>query len=94
MSLVAKSNQESVGAELDVVTYHGQVHPSEFDGEGINNKFHFDVDRDADDVGDACCRKSVDQFGVEETYKVAVESFIVADRFVAEAEARHESARF
>ena len=31
-------------------------------GEGINNKFHFDVDRAADVVGDACCRKAVDQF--------------------------------
>jgi hypothetical protein len=94
VSLVAKGNQESVGAELDVVTHHGQVHSNEFDGEGINNEFHFDVDCAADDVGDACCRKAVDQFGVEEACKVAVESFVTADQFIAEAEARNESVLF
>ena len=92
--LVAKGNQELVSAELDVVTHHGRVHPNEFDGESINNKFHFDVDRAADDAGDACCRKAIDQFGVEEACKVAVESFVTADQFIAEAEARHESALF
>ena len=60
VSLVAEGNQESVGTELDVVTHHGRVHPNEFDGEGINNEFHFDVDPAADDVGDTCCRKAVD----------------------------------
>ena len=94
VSLVAEGNQESVGAELDVVTHHGRVHPNEFDGEGINNEFHFNADRTADDVGDACCRKAIDQFGVEEACKVAVESFITANQFVAEAEARHKSALF
>ncbi len=64
VSLVAEGNQESVSAELDVVTHHGRVHPNEFDGEGINDKFHFDVDRAADDVDDVCFRKAVDQFGV------------------------------
>ncbi len=64
VSLVAEGNQELVGAELDVVTHHGRVHPNEFNGEGINNKFHFNVDHAADDVGDACFRKAVDQFGV------------------------------
>ncbi len=33
----------------------------------------------------------VDQFGVEEARKVAVEYFVVTGEFVAEAEARHES---
>ena len=86
VSLVAEGNQELVGAELDVVTHHGQVHP--------DNKFHFDVDCAADDVSDTCCRKAVDQFRVEEACKVAVESFVMADQFVAEAEARHKSALF
>ena len=94
MSLVAKGDQELVGAELVVVTHHWQVHPNAFGGEGINNKFHFNVDRAADDVDDTCCRKAVDQFGVEEACEVAVESFIMADQFVAEAEARLESALF
>ncbi len=37
VSMVAKGNQDSVGAELDVVTHHGRVHSNEFDGESINN---------------------------------------------------------
>jgi hypothetical protein len=54
VSLVAKGDQESVCTELVVVTHHGQVHSNEFDGEAINNKFHFSVDRAADDVDDTC----------------------------------------
>ncbi len=32
VSLVAKGNEESVSAELDVVTHHGQVHPKSLTG--------------------------------------------------------------
>ena len=38
--------------------------------------------------------KAVDQFGVEKTREVAMEAFFAANQFVAEAEARHESAFF
>jgi hypothetical protein len=38
-----------------------------------------------------CFGKTIDQFGIEEARKVAVESFVVTDEFVAEAEGRHES---
>jgi hypothetical protein len=91
VSLAAKGNQELVGAELDVVAHHGQVHPNEFDREGINNEFHFNVVCTADDVDEACFRKTVDQFGIKEARKVAVEPSITTDEFVAKAEARHES---
>ena len=79
LSLVAEGDKELVGAELDVVAHHGRIHLNEFEGEGINNEFHFDVVRAADNVGDVCCRKAVDQFGVKEACKVAVESFVAAD---------------
>ena len=36
----------------------------------------------------------VEQFGVEEACKVAVEAFIMTDQFIAEAEVRHESSLF
>jgi hypothetical protein len=64
VSLAAKGNQESVGAELDVVAHHGQVHPNEFNREGIDDEFHFNIDFTADDVDDVCFRKMVDQFGI------------------------------
>ncbi len=41
VSLAAKGNQELVGAELDVAAHHGQVHPNEFNREGIDDEFHF-----------------------------------------------------
>ena len=63
MSLTAEGDQEPVSAELDVVTHHGQIHPNEFDREGIDDKFHFNVDCAllmADDVDGTCVRKMVD----------------------------------
>ncbi len=56
----AEGNQESVSAKLDVVAHHGRIHPNEFDREGINNEFHFNVDCTADDVHDECSRKMVE----------------------------------
>ena len=44
MSLTAEGDQEPVSAELDVVTHHGQIHPNEFDREGIDDEFHFNAD--------------------------------------------------
>ncbi len=94
VALAAKGNQDLVGTELDVVAHHGQVHPNEFDREGINDEFHFNVDCTADDVDDVCFRKTVDQPGIKEAREVAVEPFITTHEFVAKAEARHESALF
>jgi hypothetical protein len=48
VSLAVQGNQKSVGAELDVVAHHGRVHPNEFDREGIEDKFHFNVNCTAD----------------------------------------------
>jgi hypothetical protein len=83
-----------VGTELDVVAHHDQIHPNEFNREGINNKFHLDVNCTADDINDAFFGKTVSQFGVEEACKVTVEFFIAADKFVAETKAKNESALF
>jgi hypothetical protein len=79
-----------VGAELDVVAHHDQIHPNEFNREGIDNEFHLDVNCTADDINDAFFGKTVSQLGVEEACKVTVEPFVTADKFVAETEARHE----
>ncbi len=94
VSTATKGNQELIGAELDVVAHHDQIHPNEFNREGIDNKFHLDVDCTADDIDDAFFGKMVSQFGVEEACKVTVEPFVMADMFIAETEARHESTLF
>jgi hypothetical protein len=66
VSTAAKGNQELVGAELDVVAHHDQIHPNEFNREGIDNKSHLDVNCTADDIDDAFFGKTVSQFGVDE----------------------------
>jgi hypothetical protein len=94
VSTASKGDQELVGTELDVVAHHDQIHPNEFNREGIDNKFHLDVNCTADDIDDAFWGKMVSQFGVEVTCKVTVEPFVAADKFIAEAKARHKSALF
>jgi hypothetical protein len=94
VSTAAKGNQESVGAELDVVAHHDQIHPNEFNREGIDDEFHLDVNCTADDIDDTFFGKTNSQFGVEEACKVTVEPFVAADKFVAEAKTRHESTLF
>jgi hypothetical protein len=94
VSTAAKGDQESVGAELDIVPHHDRIDSNEFNREGINNKFHLNVNCTVDDIDDAFFEKTVSQFGVEEACKVTVEPFVTADKFDAEAKARHESLPF
>ncbi len=94
VSTAAKGDQESVGAGLDVVAHHDQIHLNDFNREGIDNKFHLNVNCTADDINEAFFRKTVSQFGVKEACKVTVEPFVTADKFVAETKARHESTLF
>ena len=94
MSAASQSNQQAIGAELDVVTHHGQVHSNEFNREGIHYKFHLNFDCTANDFDDACFNEAIDQFGVQQTGKVAVQPFVSTDEFVAEAETRHEPSLF
>jgi hypothetical protein len=94
VSTAAKGDQELVGTELDLVAHHDRIHPNEFNREGIDNEFHLDVNCTDDDINDTFFGKTVSQFGVEEACKVTAKPFVVADKFVAEAEARHESVLF
>ncbi len=64
VSTAPKGNQESVGAQLDVVAHHDQIHPNEFKRESINNEFHLNVNYTANDINDKFFGKMVSQFGV------------------------------
>ena len=57
-------------------------------------QFHLNADCVIDDFDNAIIREAAGQSGVDEACKVTVEPFIMANEFVAEAEARHESALF
>ena len=60
----------------------------------MDDKLQFNVDSVANSFDNAMVGKSVDQFAVDEACEVAVEPFVTADEFVAEAEAGHKSAFF
>ena len=94
MSATSKGDQQAVSAELDVVTHHGRIHSNEFDGKGVHHKFHLNVNCAANNFDDACFGEAIDQFGVQQAGKVAVQSFIATDEFVTEAETRHKCLLF
>ena len=53
VSITAKAEKESVGAEFDVVAHHGGIHADEFNRKGVDNELHFDCDGAADDLNDS-----------------------------------------
>ena len=61
VTITPETEKTSIGTEFDVVAHHARVHPDQFDGEGVDNEFHFDLDRAAYDSSDACSRELVDK---------------------------------
>ena len=61
VTVAAKAKEEPVSTEFDVVAHHGQVHPYQFNGEGINYEFHFNLDRAAYDLNDVRLREFINQ---------------------------------
>ena len=62
---------------------------------GIDDEFHLNVNRAADDVNDMHFKETSGRFGVHEAEaKSHWSSFVMANKFVAEAEARHKSLIF
>ena len=62
MTVAAKAEEESVGAEFDVVAPCNGVHSNQFDREGINNEFHLNCNCAANDLNNSGLRKLVDEF--------------------------------
>ncbi len=60
--VAAKAEEESVGAKFDVVVHRSGFHSNQFDGEGINNKFHLNCNCAANDLNDSGFQKPVDKF--------------------------------
>ena len=76
--VTSEAEEKSVGtAEFDVVAHHCQVHSNQFDGEGINNEFHFNCNCTAHGLDDPRFWKPVDQFRVQGRHggtRIAVQS--------------------
>ncbi len=60
VTVAAKAKEESVSTEFDIVAHHGGVHSDQFDGKGINNKFHFNCDGAANDLDNLRFQEPVD----------------------------------
>ncbi len=52
VTVAPKGEKKLIGAEFDVVAHHCRVHSNQFDGEGINNRFHLDFDCTAHNLKD------------------------------------------
>ncbi len=52
VTVAPKGEKKLISAEFDVVAHHRRVHSNQFDGEGVNNKFHLDFDCTAHDLND------------------------------------------
>ena len=64
VTITPETEKKSIGTEFDVVEHHARVHPDQFNGEGVNNEFHFGLNRAAYDSSDACSQELVDKLRV------------------------------
>jgi hypothetical protein len=68
-----------------------EVVSNQVDKEGISDKFHLDFDHTAYNLNYLWFQESVYQLWVQKTCKIAVQSFVVANQFIAETEAQHQT---
>jgi hypothetical protein len=64
VTVTPETKKKSIGTEFDVVAHHARVHPDQFNGEGVDNEFHFGLNRAAYDSSDACSQELVDKLRV------------------------------
>ena len=79
----AKVDKKSVSTKLDAAAHHSSVYPDEFNKKGIGIKLHFNVHYVANNLDNVGLRMAINQFGVKETCKVTIKSFVMTDKFVA-----------
>ena len=60
-----------------------KIHHNEFNGEGVDHNTK-SISVLTAPFNATCFEKTIDQFGAEEAYKVAVQTFVTTDEFVAD----------
>lgn len=70
----AKSHQQPVCAELDVLSHEAGVHADEFDGDGVADELALDLHCIAYDLVYALLVQLVHQLRVDQTSEVAMQS--------------------
>ena len=90
--LIAKSNEQTVGNELDVLAHELGVHTDEGDGESISQELLLDDDRLLDNLLQELGVGAPPEVTEQEASKVGVHTLVAADQFVGEGETGHEPA--
>jgi hypothetical protein len=90
--LVAESNQETVGHELNVLLHEVGVHAEKGTGESLSQELLLDLDSVDDDCLDDILARSVVQVGEQEAGEVGVQTLVTRDELVGEGQSRHETA--
>jgi len=90
--LVAKSNEQTVSNEFDVLTHELGVHADEGDREGVSQELLFNDDGLFDDLLQELGVGPPPEMAEQETSKVGMHTLITADQLVGEGETGHESA--
>ena len=61
MAVASKAKEKVISAESDVIAHRSRIHPDQFDGEGVNDEFHFYCNGAANDLNNSRFRKLIDQ---------------------------------
>lgn len=89
--LVAKSDQETVGNELNVLAHQFRVHSEQSARKGIGQELLFDGNGIDNDVFNDLGAGTVVEVGEEQAGKVGVKTLVTRDEFVGEGQTRHQT---
>ena len=73
---VTESNQQSVGAELDILGHHLGVHSNELYRQCLGDKHDFNLHSPVDDFTNSRLGELVDKFREKQASEIAVQTFI------------------
>ena len=89
--LIAKSNEQTVGNELDVLAHELGIHADEGDGESIGQELLFNDDGLPDNLLHELGVGPPPEMTEQEAGKVGVHTLVTADQLVGEGETGHET---
>jgi hypothetical protein len=89
---VAKSQQETVSDELDVLAHESGVHAKQSAGKSVGEELLLNLDGLGNDGGDRLLARARVEEREEETCKVSVHALVTGDELVGEGKTGHETA--
>ena len=89
---VAKSEEQPVGDELDVLAHKIRVHTQKPDGKSVCQELLLNSDGLLDDLPHGLVRRLVFDVREQQACKVSVHTLVTGDELVGKGETRHETA--